>query len=64
MTSNPSEQAADLVGDVGNGLDDAEAARIEEAEANTDLMRADEDPLPDAQAPGIGPDGQSPNTPA
>ena len=38
----------------------------QEAEAGliADLMRADEDPLPDAQVPGAGPDGQAPNTPA
>jgi hypothetical protein len=63
MTDHP-QDAADSVGDLGNGPDDARAAQIEEAEANTDLMRADEDPLPDAQVPGAGPDGQAPNTPA
>jgi hypothetical protein len=62
--SDKARDAAGLVGDLGNGLDEARAAQIEEAEANTDLMRADEDPLPDAQVPGIGPDGQAPNTPA
>jgi hypothetical protein len=62
--SDKARDAADSVGDLGNGPDEARAAQIEEAEANTDLMRADEDPLPDAQVPGIGPDGQAPNTPA
>ena len=68
MTNEPHEPAADSVGDLGTDLgdrpDEATAAQIEEAEANTDLMRADEDPLPDAQVPGVGPDGQAPNTPA
>jgi hypothetical protein len=31
-----------------------------DADANTDLMRPDSDPLPDAQVPGISPDGQAP----
>jgi putative phosphoribosyl transferase len=35
-----------------------------EADPIADLMRADEDPLPDAQVPGAGPDGSAPNTPA
>ena len=61
MSNDAYHEAADKVGDLGNGPDDARAAEIEEAEANTDLMRADEDPLPDAQVPGIGPDGQAPN---
>ena len=64
MTNDAYDDSTDLVGDLGNGPDDAATARIEEAEANTDLMRADEDPLPDAQVPGVGPDGQAPNTPA
>ena len=68
MSNDAYEEAADSVGDLGpdlgDDLDDASTARIEEAEANTDLMRADEDPLPDAQVPGVGPDGQAPNTPA
>ena len=64
MTYDAPDKPADSVGDLGNGPDDVDTARIEEAEANTDLMRADEDPLPDAQVPGVGPDGQAPNTPA
>jgi hypothetical protein len=64
MSNQPHEEAADSVGDLGDDVDDVSAARIEEAEANTDLMRADNDPLPDAQIPGAGPDGQAPNTPA
>ena len=64
MTNDAYDQPADSVGDLGNGPDDAATARIEEAEANTDLMRADQDPLQDAQVPGVGPDGQAPNTPA
>jgi hypothetical protein len=64
MTNDAYDDPTDAVGDLGNGPDDAATARIEEAEANTDLMRADEDPLPDAQVPGVGPDGQAPNTPA
>jgi hypothetical protein len=35
-----------------------------DVDTNTDLMRPDSDPLPDAQVPGAGPDGQAPNTPA
>jgi hypothetical protein len=61
MSNDAYHEAADTVGDLGDGLDDASVAEIEEAEANTDLMRADQDPLPDAQVPGIGPDGQAPN---
>ena len=64
MTNDAYDERADSFGDLGNGPDDAATARIEEAEANTDLMRADDDPLPDAQVPGVGPDGQAPNTPA
>ena len=30
-----------------------------DADQNTDLMRPDSDPLPDAQVPGEGPDGQA-----
>jgi putative phosphoribosyl transferase len=43
--------------------DDPEAQELEAA-LTADLMRDDEDPLPDAQVPGAGPDGQAPNTPA
>ena len=64
MTNDAYDEPADSVGDLGNDPDFAATTRIEEAEANTDLMRADEDPLPDAQVPGVGPDGQAPNTPA
>ena len=64
MTNDAYEDPTDSVGDLGDDPDDAATARIEEAEANTDLMRADQDPLPDAQVPGVGPDGQAPNTPA
>ena len=31
-----------------------------DADSNTDLMRPDSDPLPDAQVPGISPDSQAP----
>jgi hypothetical protein len=31
-----------------------------DADSNTDLMRPDSDPLPDAQVPGVSPDGQAP----
>jgi hypothetical protein len=31
-----------------------------DADANTDLMRPDTDPLPDDQVPGAGPDGSAP----
>jgi hypothetical protein len=34
-----------------------------DADTNTDLMRPDSDPLPDAQVPGASPDGQAPTTP-
>ena len=34
-----------------------------DADANTDLMRPDSDPLPDAQVPGVSPDGQAPTSP-
>jgi hypothetical protein len=34
-----------------------------DADANTDLMRPDFDPLPDAQVPGAGPDGSAPTEP-
>jgi hypothetical protein len=57
------DAAESAVGDLGNGLDGLGQPE-QEADPNTDLMRADEDPLPDAQVPGIGPDGQAPNTPA
>jgi hypothetical protein len=61
--SDYARDAADSIGDPGNGPDDP-GPQEPEADPNTDLMRADEDPLPDAQVPGIGPDGQAPNTPA
>ena len=34
-----------------------------DADSNTDLMRPDSDPLPDAQVPGASPDGQAPTAP-
>jgi hypothetical protein len=34
-----------------------------DADTNTDLMRPDSDPLPDAQVPGVSPDGQAPTAP-
>jgi hypothetical protein len=61
--SDYARDAADSVGDLGNGPDDP-GTQEPEADPIVDLMRADEDPLPDAQVPGIGPDGQAPNTPA
>jgi dienelactone hydrolase len=48
---------------LGNGPDD-QGEPESEADLIADLMRADEDPLPDAQVPGAGPDGSAPNTPA
>lgn len=62
--SEYSQDAGDAVGDLGNGPDDLDSQETEEADSNTDLMRPDTDPLPDAQVPGIGPDGSAPNTPA
>jgi hypothetical protein len=62
--SDYSHDAGDAVGDLGNGPDDPGTQEPEEADSNTDLMGADEDSLPDAQVPGIGPDGSAPNTPA
>lgn len=66
--------AADEIGDVGQADPDAEggygvaAGRDTnwvdpDADANTDLMRPDFDPLPDAQVPGASPDGSAPTTP-
>ena len=71
------EGAADDIGDLGTvgELDpDAEggygvAAGADtnwvdpDADQNTDLMRPDSDPLPDAQVPGASPDGSAPTTP-
>jgi putative phosphoribosyl transferase len=48
---------------LSNGPDDRGEPEAE-ADLIADLMRADEDPLPDAQVPGAGPDGSAPNTPA
>jgi hypothetical protein len=62
--SEYAQDAADRIGDLGNGPDDAGTAGSDETDLIADLMRSDEDPLPDAQVPGIGPDGQAPNTPA
>ena len=63
MSDYAPEEPADLVGDIGNGPDNRSQPEPE-SEPYADLMRADEDPLPDAQVPGIGPDGSAPNTPA
>jgi hypothetical protein len=63
MSDHAPEEPADAVGDIGNGPDDPSSPEPE-AEPYADLMRADTDPLPDAQVPGIGPDGSAPNTPA
>ena len=55
------------VGDVGLSEGDTGAADTNwvdpDADSNTDLMRPDSDPLPDAQVPGVSPDGQAPTTP-
>jgi len=63
MSDYPQDASDSAVGDLGNGPGDPGNAEPE-ADPITDLMRADEDPLPDAQVPGIGPDGSAPNTPA
>jgi hypothetical protein len=55
--------SADSVGDLGNGPEDPTQLEAE-ADLVADLMSADEDPLPDAQVPGVGPDSQAPTTPA
>ena len=56
--------AGDL-GDLGDGDTAAEDTNWvdPDADSNTDLMRPDSDPLPDAQVPGAGPDGQAPTSP-
>jgi len=55
------------VGDVGLGEGDVNTDDPNwvdpDADSNTDLMRPDSDPLPDATVPGAGPDGQAPTTP-
>lgn len=64
MGAYPNSDVPDSIGDPGNGPDDTGTEESEETDPIADLMRSDEDPLPDAQVPGIGPDGQAPNTPA
>jgi hypothetical protein len=63
MSDYPHDAGDSAVGDLGNGPDDL-GKQEPEADPNTGLMRPDKDPLPDAQVPGIGPDGSAPNTPA
>jgi hypothetical protein len=64
MNESAQNDPNSVIGDLGNGPAEGGAVESEDADLVADLMRSDDDPLPDAQVPGAGPDGQAPNTPA
>jgi hypothetical protein len=59
MSDRPYDPSDPLVDDVTGDVEDPSLSGGDPDHNNADLMNADTDPLPDAQVPGAGPDGQA-----